>query len=250
MYPVTRLTVLPVKGLRANHPAEVTVTSTGISGDRQLLLIDERDKLFSATRSGAFLGIRADYDRQRRRLALSGDVTLEAPVEPGAPVTADFSSSHRVPGRVVEGPWSELFSDLAGQPVRLVLADEPNGGRDTYPLSLLGEASVAELARRAGVDAVDGRRFRMSIEFAGAGLHAEDGWQGRQVTIGEVRALIRGPVPRCNSVNRHPEHGGTDLKALKVIRSYREGPSIPFGVHADVLTPGVVRVGDPVRLAG
>jgi hypothetical protein len=77
---VTRLTVIPLKGLGANHPQKITVTGTGIRGDRQLFLVDDADRLFSCTRTGAFYGLHADYDwpplpyvdRVRRRLAVRG----------------------------------------------------------------------------------------------------------------------------------------------------------------------------------
>ena len=49
---------------------------------------------------------------------------------------------------------------------------------------------------------------------------------------------------------RNPETGVKDFDTLKEIKSYRglrEGKSIDFGVYADVVTPGTIRVGDPVE---
>ena len=50
-----------------------------------------------------------------------------------------------MPGHVALG-WGELFSDIAGRPVRLVLGD--SGGYDVAGLTLLGNASTEELAAR------------------------------------------------------------------------------------------------------
>jgi len=60
-------------------------------------------------------------------------------------VVADFYRYKNVPAREVLGPWGPYFSGLAGRPVRLVRADEPNGGCDIHALTLLGDVSTPEL---------------------------------------------------------------------------------------------------------
>ena len=237
---VTRLTVIPLKGFGANHPEEITVTGTGIRGDRQLFLVDDKNRLFSCTRTGAFFGLHADYDVERQRLTVDDD---EGPIELGAPLTASFIGGRTVKAREVAGPWSELFSRLAQRPLRLAFADEPNGGCDEFPLTLLGNASVDELARRSELKDLDGRRFRMSIEFDGAAPHAEDAWN--DVRIGDVVVRVRGPVPRCAATTRHPDRGDADLKTLHIIKAARD--NTVFGVYAEVVTPGTIRVGDPLQ---
>ena len=240
-----------MKGLRANHPQQVTVTATGIVGDRQMFFVDDHDRLLSVTRTGALMGLRAEYDAGMLRVTdVDGPLDLAGPVTLGRPVTASFYGEHNVPAREVTGPWNDLFGRLLERPARLVFADEPNGGCDEFPLTLLGDASVDELAGRSALPSVDARRFRMSIEFAGAAPHAEDTWDGRDVRVGDAVVRVRGPVPRCAAVNRHPDHGDTDLKALHLIRAYRpplpSGKSLYFGVYADVVTPGTIRIGDPL----
>src|SRR5262249_58229162 len=96
----------------------------------------------------------------------------------GARVVSEFYRARKVAVTVVEGPWNAVLSDAAGEPVRLVRADEPGAGHDDYPVTLLGEESVAELARRSGAESVDARRFRMLISFSGLSPHVEDRWQG------------------------------------------------------------------------
>ncbi|EXG81603.1 putative Fe-S protein [Cryptosporangium arvum DSM 44712] len=247
---VSRLTVVPVKGLRAEHPASVVVTPTGIVGDRQFFLVDADGKLFSASRTGAFLGARASWSPGF--LDVSG---VRAPIELGPAVEADFYGLKHVAAHEVLGPWSAYFTERAGQPVRLVHADEPNGGCDVHALTLLGEASVGELASRAGVAPVDSRRFRMSVEFAGGAPHAEDGWAGAEFRAGSVVLRVGGPVPRCAATTRDPDGGATDLKTLHLIKGYRGvtvgelGRGIHFGVYADVVEPGEIRVGDELAPA-
>ncbi|MFG1927236.1 MOSC domain-containing protein [Cryptosporangium sp. NPDC048952] len=250
MMHVSSLTVVPVKGLNASHPPSVTVTPTGIVGDRQFFLVDAAGKLFSASRTGAFLGLRASFADDVLAVA-----DVRAPVDLGPPVLADFYSLKTVPTHEVLGPWAEFFSDVAGQPVRLVHADEPNGGTDVHALTLLGDASVAELAAQAGLVSVDARRFRMSIGFAGAAPHAEDGWAESEFRVGGARVRVGGPVPRCAATTRNPDGGDVDLKTLHLIKGYRGvsvgelGRGIHFGVYADVVSPGVIRVGDVLEPA-
>jgi len=63
---------------------------------------------------------------------------------------ADFYGRRKVPGTVVEGPWNEVLSDAAGEPVRLVRASDPSAGHDEYPVTLrVGDAlSVRPAASR------------------------------------------------------------------------------------------------------
>jgi len=166
-------------------------------------------------------------------------------------VGTDFFGLRTVPGRVVEGPWATVLSEAAGQTVRLVRADTPGAGSDVEPVTLLGDASVRRLATLADAP-VDRRRFRMLLGFDGAPAHAEDGWRGRRLTVGEAVLEIGGPVPRCAATTRHPDRGERDLPVVRLIRQYRgldeEAGGVPFGVYATVVQPGRVRVGDELRL--
>jgi MOSC domain-containing protein len=257
---VTRLSVTPVKGLALHHPDEVVLLRTGAAGDREFFVIDDRDRLISIWKTGRLVKFCAAHDTGSGRITLSsaeGEV-CDGPARLGAPVAADFYGRRKVPGTVVEGPWNAALSEAAGEPVRLVRASDPSAGHDEYPVTLLGEDSVAELARRSGAGSVDPRRFRMLISFSGPSAHAEDSWQGQTVEIGEAAVRVGGPVPRCAATTRDPDRGARDLPTVRMIRSYRGvqanefGRGVNFGIYAEVVTEGIVRVGDPlsVRPAG
>ena len=249
---VTRLSVTPVKGLALHHPDAILLLRTGAAGDRDFFVIDGRDRLLSIWKTGRLVRFRAAYDIRSRRIALSSaeGVVCDGPAQLGAPVIADFYRARKVAGTVVEGPWNAVLSDAAGEPVRLVRANDPGAGHDEYPVTLLGEESVAELARRSGVGSVDARRFRMLISFSGLSPHVEDRWQGQMIEIGEAVVRAGGPVPRCAATTRHPDRGTRDLSTVRMIKSYRgvqanrSGRGVNFGVYADVVAEGVVRVGD------
>jgi uncharacterized protein len=253
---VTRLSTTPVKGLGLHHPDAVLLQRTGAAGDRAFFVIDGRDRLISIWKTGRLVRLRAAHDPRSERITLSSaeGVACAGPTRPGAPVIADFYGKRKVAGTVVEGPWNAVLSDAAGEPVRLVRAGEPGAGHDEYPVTLLGEESVAELARRSGAGSVDARRFRMLIGFSGLSAHAEDHWQGQTIEIGEAVVRVGGPVPRCAATTRDPDRGARDLPAVRMIRSYRGvqanefGRGVNFGVYADVVAEGAVRVGDPLRV--
>jgi hypothetical protein len=84
----------------------------------------------------------------------------------------------------------------------------------------------------------------------GLDAHEEDGWLDRDVRVGEALVRVLGNVGRCAATTRQPDTGVVDFKALHYLKAYRdEVPTtepLPFGVHARVIEPGRVRVGDGV----
>lgn len=252
MRTVSRLSVTPVKGLALHHPEETTLDEHGVAANRRFYLVREDGRLFSGLQHGPLVRVRAEWDEAADRLSLAfPDGTVVAgEVRLGGAVHTDFWRRRDVPGRVVEGPWAEALSALASRRLRLVKADVPGAAVDVEPVTIVSEESVAELARQAGRDTVDGRRFRMLVEIVGCSPHEEDSWTGRRVRVGAALLEVGGPVPRCATTTRDPSTGVRDLDTLREIAAYRgrrDGHDIDFGVYARVLEPGVVRLGDAVE---
>ena len=253
MRTVSRLSVTPVKGLALHHPEETTLDEHGVAANRRFYLVREDGRLFSGLQHGPLVRVRAEWDEEADRLALlfpDGRVVADE-VRLGEAVKTDFWRRRDVPGRVVEGPWAEALSAHASRRLRLVKADVPGAGVDVEPVTLVSEASVAELARHAGRETVDGRRFRMLLDVSGCAPHEEDSWAESCVRIGEVLLEVGGPVARCATTTRDPSTGVRDFDTLREIAAYRgrrDGHDIDFGVYARVLEPGRVRVGDAVEL--
>ena len=251
---VSRLSIAPVKGLGLAHPEEVLLEEHGVTENRRFHLIDERGRFVNLLRRSDLVRVEAAYDvaRERLRLTFPDEAVVEDAVTPGEAVVTDFYG-RAVPGRVVEGPWAEALSRYADMPVQLVRSDRPGEAVDRKrgAVSLMSEASLAELGRHAGADgAVDGRRFRMLVTVDGVAAHEEDGWLGRRVRLGEALVRPLGRVGRCAITTQNPESGDRDLDTLRVLKEYRGlGPrrELDFGVYGEVLEPGRVRVGDPVE---
>jgi uncharacterized protein YcbX len=256
---VARLSITPVKGTRIRCVDAVTLDADGARGDRTFYIVDASGRLVNGKRFGMLQTVLADYDEAGERLSLrlpDGD-EVSGPVVLGGEIATSFFSEPRR-ARVLDGPWSAALSDAAGQPLRIVhggiAADRGHEGA----ISLVSQGSLERLAESAidgdSPEAVDPRRFRMLIEIAGVEAHEEDRWVGRELTVGAARVRVRGHVGRCVTTTRSPDTGTVDLPTLKMLADYRldEPTSEPlaFGVYGEVLEGGVVRVGDPVSVAG
>lgn len=246
---VSRLAIAPVKGLGLVHPDEVLLGRSGVLNDRRFYLVDPDGRLVNNKTCGEVMQVRPEVSDDAGRLALHfpGGASVAADVAVGAPVETSFYG-RPVTGRLVEGPWSEALSEHAGRPLRLVRTDEEGAAIDrTHVVSLISDGSLRALGRRAGADHVDGRRFRMTIELEGCEEHEEDGWIGTEITVGDARVRVTGPVGRCVVTTRNPDSGVSDLDTLGVLAGYRtlrEEKSFGCGVCGDVLVEGTVRVGD------
>ena len=252
-----RISIAPVKSLALQHPTEVELTARGVAGDRRFYLADPWGRLVTGSAHGPLVQVASSYDPDGDLLELRfpDGTTVGGPGAPsGQPVQTDFYG-RPVQSHVVEGPFAEALSAYAGRPIRLVRVDREGDGTDVHHLTLVSAESVAELGRRAGrQDDPDARRFRMLLEIEGcAEPHEEDTWDGLAVRVGAATVRIAGRVPRCVVTTQHPATGLRDLDTLRTINRYRgvmddDGDrGLPFGMYAEVETPGVARVGDRVE---
>jgi MOSC domain-containing protein len=253
---IARISIAPVKALHLVHPEEVELGHGGVAGDRRFWLVDEKGRLVNDKRRPELLRVHAEWDEVTRRLALSfpGGERIEGTVDPGAPVEAKlYEQPH--PSRAVPGPWQEALSDYVGESLTLLWSERGavDRGIGGGAVTIVSRGSLERLRAEAGsVEPIDGRRFRMLFEIDGAEPHEEDGWLGRRVELGAAVVAPVGDVGRCAVTTKNPDTGAIDLDTLGLLTAYRrEGQTepLPFGVHAAVVRPGLVRVGDPVQLA-
>lgn len=243
-----------MKGLRVVRRERIELTPAGAADDRRFYLVDERGRMLNSKRIGGLNEVVASYRHDERALELRfPDGTLVAgAVELGEPLQTLF---HTRPARARElrGAFGAALSGHLRRPVRIVEGVDRNGidrGRHGA-VSLVSRASLVALARIAGTDGIDARRFRMLVEIAGlAEPHEEDTWVGERIGLGAALVRVRGHVGRCNITQLHPETSRSDLPVLDVLRSYRAGldtsEPLAFGVYGEVLEPGAIAVGDPV----
>jgi uncharacterized protein YcbX len=241
---ISRINVTPVKSFRLDHPDAVRLEQHGVAEDRRFLLVDQGLRLYHGNRDSQLVRANARWDPESRRLAIAvpGDRPLEDRVVRGERIVVDVYG-RRIRGHVVQGPWASALSELVGRPLVLVERLDGHWATDIRPVTIISQASLDLIDG-------DGRRFRTMLELDGLHPLEEEVWRGRRVRAGGATLLIGAPTPRCRVPSASPETGRRDrdvLRELLEVRREAENATACLGVYAEVLTPGVVRVGDAVE---
>ncbi|WP_060180328.1 MOSC domain-containing protein [Streptomyces sp. IMTB 1903] len=267
---VQALHVHPVKSVAGTAPDEVAVEPWGLSGDRRWAVIDPEGTVLTQRRH-ARLALASARPLGGGRIALTAPGMAELLVEvpdPG-PLEPVSLFGKKVETVVAARAAADWFSAFLGVPVRLVHLDDPAVRRPVDPdYALPGEmVSLADgypllLTTLASLDALNSLiaqgdhpeegplpmdRFRPNVVVSGAEAWAEDGWQ--RIAIGGT--LLRGAreCGRCvvtTTDQRTGERGREPLKTLA--RHRRIGKSLAFGRLLVPLGPGMLHVGDEVRI--
>ncbi len=210
---VERLHRYPVKSLRGESPVEVDVERRGLVADRRWALREPDGRLGSGKST-------------RRFRAMDGLGDLHAWLDGSEPVVAFPDGSVLSPGQALD----DALTDHVGRPVRLAEEDDV-AHHDDSPVHLVTDASC----RAVGADPAC-FRANLVVSAGGATGFVEDGWVGRDLTVGGVRLRVTGTTERCVMVG---------AGALRTVAARN---ALQLGVYADVLEPGVVRAGDDVAL--
>jgi uncharacterized protein YcbX len=280
---VSQLWRYPVKSMVGEMVGSVELDDLGIVGDRTWAARDlERGGIRGAKKIGGLMRLRAhslgdghaeielpdattvrtdDADvHERVSEAVGHPVRLERLVPAddldhyrrGAPDSEDVVAELRsIFGREDDEP----FPDFSVFPPDIAEFESPPGTYyDAFALSVLSEAALGALARALPGSNVDVRRFRPSIvidtgdEGADASTpgHPEFDWSGRQATIGTATIVFRAPCPRCVMVTREIDDAIPSDRA--VLRHIVRDLDQNLSVYAEVVTPGVISVGDALTL--
>jgi hypothetical protein len=249
---IGRISVTPVKCFRLGHPDAVHLGLDGVRGNRLFFLVGGDGSRLRSSETAWPVVVSATYDPSSDVLEMrfpDGTVVSGSGAPSGEELTTKVGGREQVV-RLVPGLWDALLSELGGREVRLARVSR-DGAAMVEPVTIVSSASVARLAREAGVETVDARRFRPLLELEGCEEHEEDMWEGRRVAVGGAVVEVGGPVIRCAVTTRDPDTGERDLDTLRLIAGYRgrgEDGEIFFARYARVVEPGRVGVGDSVKL--
>jgi uncharacterized protein len=219
----------PVKSMAAEALTSADVSWAGVAGDRRWAF------LRPASGENGF-----PWHTIRENPAMSGYVPRL--LDPQRP---DKSAVEvRAPGGRAYALADPRLAGEMGEGVRLMRLDR--GAFDALPVSLITTATVTALCALAAVPD-NALRFRPNFVIAPvAGTpYAEDEWVGGSLHIGGARVRIDRRDSRCVIVNVDPGRGQPDATLLKVIGRHRGACA---GVYGSTVRPGLVKVGDTVRL--
>lgn len=223
-----RLNRFPVKSMLGETLDEVEVNERGMAGDRLWAVTYPDGKLGSGKNSNRF----RRTDGLLHFTARAGDngSRPHVTVPDGAPLRDD---AH--------------LAELLGAPVKLA-PETATDHFDDGPISITTTASLRALGALLGDDGpVDVRRFRKNIVLDTTEPWIEETWIGRVLTIGEhLRLRVTMALPRCvMTTMAQGEDLPTDNRVLKTITREREQC---FGILAEVVTPGTIRLGDQTHV--
>jgi uncharacterized protein len=128
----------------------------------------------------------------------------------------------------------------------------PVGFADGFPLLILSEASLDELNRRIverGKPPVPMSRFRPNLVVSGADAFAEDSWRTVQIgdmTIDVVKPCARCVIPTVDQLTGTVPDVAEPTATLNTFR--KQNGKVMFAQNAIHRAPGVLRVGDKVKL--
>lgn len=232
----------PVKGMRHLSHDRIDLDERGPRGDRGFCVVDpERARVLRTVQHPSLISVVARLEDGLLSMTLPDAETVAArPARSGEPLACDYWG-RTVDLELLDGPHAALLSDLLGLDVRLAAA--PRGGV-VYdaPVTIVGTASLRDLADRTG-QPVAAARFRATLVVETDEPYVEDTWLGSEVTVGDARLRIGGPIPRCAVIDHHPESGVKDIRLLKALVQQRPVNKVGepmFGVYAECVRPGAV----------
>lgn len=236
---ITRAGLTSLKGACHASREYIHLDRSGPRDDRLWCLLDaDRDRVLRTVEHPAMVLVHATWDGTALTVRTpEGGEVRAAPEPTGQTVVSDYWGRD-AELEIMRSDHSDLLADHLGRGVRL--ARSTRTGEVVYggAVTLITTGALADLGETQDA------RFRSTFT-----IDAEhDPEPGSELRLGEAVVRIRGPVPRCRVVDVNPDTGLMDTTHLSTLAT-RPRPSgeIPFGVDADVLVPGTVRLGDAVQ---
>ncbi|HEX4983553.1 MAG TPA: MOSC N-terminal beta barrel domain-containing protein [Ilumatobacteraceae bacterium] len=274
---VSGIYVYPIKSCRGVALETATVSAIGLSGDRLWQVVDGDRRGITQRRHPLLATVQPEpMDGGGLRLRAPGlaSLTVDQPRDETTTVTSHFGLP--VPAADAGDEAAAWFSELMGEPVRLVAMVDECGWRlpedldvfgqnapfsDAAPILLTAQRSLTWLRERASEE-FDMDRFRPNLVVSGSAPWEEDTWSA--VRIGEAELRCATPWPRCTIPQIDQVTADRHNEPAKVLRRHRwctEAPTLPtafrsivegnglFGVGCSIGPPhATLRVGDEVTV--
>lgn len=229
---VSALNRFPVKSMAGERLAIAELDWQGIEGDRQYAFVraanGTRFPWLTAREVPAMILHHARFEDPAR--PKTSAVTVATPDGTTLSLHDPLLKAH--------------LEAAAGEPAALIQV--ARGVYDSMPVSIQSSAGHAALEAAHG-GALDIDRFRINV-IVESDLPATL-WQGRRLAFGneEDGAVVQcaDPIQRCVIVTIDP---ATGAKEPRVLRTVAQEFGSCYGVYAGPARPGLIRIGDAVRL--
>jgi uncharacterized protein YcbX len=202
-----------VKSMRGEMLQSAEVLTTGIRGDREIVVLaTARNRIITSRTHHRLLGLQGAIDRA------TGKATVNSI------------------------PWddptaTQLAADAIGEPAELIYI--PGTERfDVLPLLVATDGAIQSIN-------LDRRRFRPNILIGGVEGLAERQWEGKRIRLGAVEIHVAQLRARCVMTTYDPDTLEQDRSVLFRIVSDYDGT---MALDCSVVTPGTLNVGDAVTI--
>jgi uncharacterized protein YcbX/ferredoxin len=256
------LHIYPIKSAAGISLSKSWVDDFGLSFDRRFVL---------SSPDGQFITARTEPKLCLIQVSLTSDgLVVTAPDMP--PLTINYQDLSATMHDVVvwedtisaqhgSPAYDQWFSQYLNKPCQLLYFGEHSerfvknktsqvAFADGYPLLLISQASLDELNKRLGRNAVTMAHFRPNLVVNGCDAFAEDTWQ--HIRIGEVEFEVTKPCSRCVFTTINPENAekNEQLEPLTTLKSYRQVDSgdVMFGQNLVQLNKGQIKQGDKITV--
>jgi uncharacterized protein YcbX len=230
---VSALARFPVKSMAGEALSTAEVDWQGIEGDRQYAFVRAAN------------GTRFPWLTARE---VPGMVLHRARfADPASPKTSAIAVEAPDGGsRALHDPGLHAhLAEAAREPVSLIQV--ARGVYDSMPISLQTSAGHRALETAHG-GRIDPCRFRINVTIDSELLPEQ--WQGLRLAFGDPSddgAIVQcaDPIQRCVLITIDPDTGAKDPT---ILRTVAQRFSACYGLYSAPARPGLIRVGDPVRL--
>lgn len=266
----------PVKSMLGEQLESCELTDRGFVGDRAFALVDADDgKVASAKNPRKWAKLfecRAEFvdSPPAVRIALPDGSEINADDPDAAATLSRFFDRKAVLRKsaaeapVIEEMWLDGAPDGRSVTDETIARGSPPGTFFDYAVvHVVTTATLDHLSELYPQGRFDERRFRPNLLVSTADGHAgfvENAWVGKTLAVGDsVHIAVTDPCPRCIMTTLSQEDLPADPGILRTAARHNSlvggegrGPGGAYpasiGVYARVLTRGIVRRGDPVRV--
>lgn len=233
---IREIYLYPVKSMRGVAVSEAHLTLNGFVGDRRYAFVQEA---IAATDGFPWF-----TGREKPKLILYTPrlERLPTPDDWDVPVLVETPDGEEL--EIRDARLTEQLSALYRHP--LFLFKSKRGNFDSQHVSLFSTVTGAQLEAESNSQ-IDLRQFRANlyIEPRDGIPFVEDSWVGRVLKVGESAIIgVTKKDSRCMMINLDPDTANQNPAILRTVaREHGECA----GIYANVVSTGVVRVGDTIE---